>query len=212
MWIRDSYHPWNYVYKGLSWIWCKNSTLSCDRTTLWASLSPVSGKNGIVVTSQHKASLVGWQILKQGGNAVDAAVAVGYALAVTDPCCGNIGGGGFMLIHLANGKNTFINFREKAPLEASKNMYLDPQGKVISGLSTKGYLAVAVPGTVMGLDRALSQYGTMDRSKVMAPAIELAEKGFVLQQGDLTSPWAKSHRDSKLILRNGLKPRCSVPV
>lgn len=202
------YHPLTYVYNGLSWIWCKNSTPSCDRTTLWASLSPVSGKNGIVVTSQHKASLVGWQILKQGGNAVDAAVAVGYALAVTDPCCGNIGGGGFMLIHLANGKNTFINFREKAPLEASKNMYLDPQGKVISGLSTKGYLAVAVPGTVMGLDRALSQYGTMDRSTVMAPAIKLAEKGFVLQQGDVnilnsTNKFQQQPNVAAIFLKNG---------
>lgn len=109
------YHPLTYVYNALSWLGCKNSrSLSCNKTAL--SVRPVSGKNGIVVTTQHKASEVGLQILKEGGNAVDAAVAVGYALAVTDPCCGNIGGGGFMLIHLANGKNTFINFREKAPL------------------------------------------------------------------------------------------------
>lgn len=178
------YHPLTYVYNGLGWLLCK-LTPSCNRTAPTASLAPVSGKYGVVVTSQHKASEVGLQILKQGGNAVDAAVAVGYALAVTDPCCGNIGGGGFMLIHLAGGKNIFINFREKAPLAASKNMYLDRQGKVISGLSTKGYLAVAVPGTVMGLERSLSQYGTMTRKQVMAPAIELAQKGFVLQQGDV---------------------------
>ncbi len=177
------YHPLTYVYNGLGWLLCK-LTPSCNRTAPTGSLAPVSGKYGVVVTSQHKASEVGLQILKQGGNAVDAAVAVGYALAVTDPCCGNIGGGGFMLIHLAGGKNIFINFREKAPLAASKNMYLDHQGKVISGLSTKGYLAVAVPGTVMGLERA-SQYGTMTRKQVMAPAIELASKGFVLQQGDV---------------------------
>ena len=94
-------------------------------------------------------------------------MAVGYALAVTNSCCGNIGGGGFMLIHLANGKDTFINFREKAPLAATKNMYLDKQGKVISGLSTKGYLAVGVPGTVMGLEEALGKYGTMPRIQVM---------------------------------------------
>lgn len=180
------YHPLTYAYKLLSWLWCRNSTLpSCKNTSLSGSPPPVSGKNGVVVTSQHEASAVGWKILKQGGNAVDAAVAVGYALAVTDPCCGNIGGGGFMLIHLANGKNTFINFREKAPLAANKNMYLDRQGRVISGLSTQGYLAVGVPGTVMGLERSLSEYGTMTRRQVMTPAIELAEKGFVLQQGDV---------------------------
>lgn len=177
------YHPLTYIYNGLGWLLCK-STPSCNRTAPTA-LAPVSGKYGVVVTSQHKASEVGLQILKQGGNAVDAAVAVGYALAVTDPCCGNIGGGGFMLIHLTGGKNIFINFREKAPLAASRNMYLDQQGKVISQLSTKGYLAVAVPGTVMGLERSLSEYGTMTRKQVMAPAIELAEKGFVLQQGDV---------------------------
>ena len=146
---------------------------------------PVSGKNGIVVTTQHKASEVGLQILKEGGNAIDAAVAVGYALAVTDPCCGNIGGGGFMLIHLADGKNIFINFREKAPENATKNMYLDKQGKVISSLSTEGYLAVGVPGTVKGLERALSEYGTMPRERVMAPAIKLASVGFALQPGDV---------------------------
>jgi gamma-glutamyltranspeptidase/glutathione hydrolase len=138
-----------------------------------------------VVTTQREASRAGLQILKQGGNAVDAAVAVGYALAVTDPCCGNIGGGGFMLIRFANGKNTFINFREQAPLAADKNLYLDRQRKVVSRLSKQGYLAVAVPGTVKGLEQALSQYGTMSRAAVMAGAIALAEKGFVLQPGDV---------------------------
>lgn len=90
-----------------------------------------------------------------------------------------------MLVHLANGKDTFINFREKAPLVATKNMYLDKQGKVIARLSTEGYLAVGVPGTVAGLDKALEKYGTKTRAQVMSPAIELAEKGFVLQQGDV---------------------------
>jgi gamma-glutamyltranspeptidase/glutathione hydrolase len=90
-----------------------------------------------------------------------------------------------MLIHQANGKDTFIDFREKAPLAAKPNMYLDKQGNVISGLSTHGYLAVGVPGTVKGLDRALAEYGTMTREQVMVPAIELAAQGFVLQQGDV---------------------------
>ena len=152
-----------------------------------ASPPPVQGKNGVVTTSQKYASEVGLQILKEGGNAVDAAVAVGYALAVVDPCCGNIGGGGFMTIHLANGKNTFINFREKAPLAARSNLYLDQNGNVIPGLSTTGYPAVGVPGTVLGLDRALSEYGTMTRKRVIAPAIRLAEQGYILQQGDITT-------------------------
>ncbi len=203
------YHPLTYVYKILSWIGCKNSSANnCNKTTLSASKTPVSGKNGIVVTTQHHASEIGLQILKAGGNAVDAAVAVGYALAVTDPCCGNIGGGGFMLIHLANGKNIFINFREKAPLAASKNMYLNKQGKVISGLSTNGYLAVAVPGTVKGLEQA-SQYGTMTRKQLIAPAIKLAESGFVLQQGDIqilnagTKKFQTQPNVASIFLKNG---------
>lgn len=113
------------------------------------------GKNGMVVTSQGEASRVGLEILRKGGNAIDAAVAVGYALAVTEPCCGNLGGGGFMLIRLANGESVFINFRETAPLAATANMYLDRNGEIIPGRSRNGYLAVAVPGTVRGLDLAL---------------------------------------------------------
>lgn len=181
------YHPLTYLYNTFSWLKCQEPHFSpgCNKTTISASSSLVLGRNGVVSTTQHKASEVGLQILKQGGNAIDAAVAIGYALAVTDPCCGNIGGGGFMLVHLANGKDTFINFREKAPLVATKNMYLDKQGKVIARLSTEGYLAVGVPGTVAGLDKALEKYGTKTRAQVMSPAIELAEKGFVLQQGDV---------------------------
>lgn len=183
---RDVFHPLSYFYGPLSWVGCKASpsAVFCNRKVI-ASASTVSAKNGIVVTTQHKASKVGLNILKQGGNAVDAAVAVGYALAVTDPCCGNIGGGGFMTLRLADGKSTFVNFREKAPLAATADMYLDDQGKVVSGLSTKGFLAVGVPGSVKGLDYALGKYGTMDRQQVMAPAIKLAEQGFVLQKGDI---------------------------
>jgi gamma-glutamyltranspeptidase/glutathione hydrolase len=166
----------------------------------------------MVVTEQRLASEVGLQILKQGGNAVDAAVAVGYALAVTHPCCGNLGGGGFMLIHLANGKDTFINFREKAPLAATRTMYLDEQGNVVPGLSTKGYLAVGVPGTVLGFDRALSAYGTMTRADVIAPAIELAQKGFVLHPGDVkilnasTQTFQKQPNVAGIFLKNGTTP------
>ena len=108
-------------------------------------------------------------ILNAGGNAIDAAVAVGYALAVTHPCCGNIGGGGFATIHLANGKDTFINFREKAPAAATANMYLDAKGNVIPNLSLFGYKAVGVPGTVMGFEQMLEEYGTMGASRSWRP-------------------------------------------
>ncbi len=145
---------------------------------------PASGRDGMVVSAHHLATQVGVDILKQGGNAVDAAVAMGYALAVVYPGAGNLGGGGFMTLHLADGRNVFLNFREKAPLAATANMYLDAKGNVISGASIKGYLAVGVPGTVLGLDTALKKYGTMPLAKVMAPAIQLAEQGFVLSAED----------------------------
>jgi gamma-glutamyltranspeptidase / glutathione hydrolase len=147
-------------------------------------VSEASGKNGVVVSTQKDASKIGLEILKDGGNAIDAAIATGYALAVSDPCCGNLGGGGFMLIHLADGKETFINFRESAPLKANVNMYLDEQGKLIEKASTHGYLAVGVPGTVKGLNYALDKYGTMSLKQVIDPALNLAAKGYVLQQGD----------------------------
>jgi gamma-glutamyltranspeptidase/glutathione hydrolase len=149
-----------------------------------ASIPAVEAKNGMVVTSQHLASKIGIDILKMGGNAVDAAVAVGYAQAVVNPCCGNIGGGGFMTIHLADGRDTFINFREKAPAAATANMYLDASGTVVKNASLIGYLAVGVPGTVLGLDTALRQYGKLTRTQVMKPAIKLAREGFILNRGD----------------------------
>ncbi len=153
--------------------------------SLYAASNPaVEAKNGMVVTSQYLASQVGVDILKKGGNAIDAAVAVGYAEAVVNPCCGNIGGGGFMTVHLANGKDTFINFREMAPAAASANMYLDAQGNIKKGASLYGYLAVGVPGTVMGLDHAQRAYGKLTRAQVMAPAIKLARDGFVLTRAD----------------------------
>ncbi|EKN4069383.1 TPA: gamma-glutamyltransferase [Yersinia enterocolitica] len=153
--------------------------------TLHAASTPaVEAKNGMVVTSQHLASQVGTDILKMGGNAVDAAVAVGYAQAVVNPCCGNIGGGGFMTIHLADGTDTFINFREAAPAAASADMYLDKEGKVTKDASLYGYLAAGVPGTVLGMDSAQKKYGKLTRQQVMAPAIKLAREGFVLTRAD----------------------------
>jgi gamma-glutamyltranspeptidase/glutathione hydrolase len=158
--------------------------LMCSPQAQAASRPPVTSERGMVVTSQRLASEVGAEILRSGGNAIDAAVAVGYALAVVNPCCGNIGGGGFATLHLADGRDIFLNFRERAPLAAHETMYLDAKGEVIEGLSLKGYKAVAVPGTVLGLDTLLSRYGTMPRAAVMAPAIRLAGEGFVLDQGD----------------------------
>jgi gamma-glutamyltranspeptidase / glutathione hydrolase len=145
----------------------------------------LESSTGMVVTAQHLASDVGAAILRQGGNAVDAAVAVGYALAVTHPCCGNLGGGGFMTIHLADGSNVFINFREKAPLAAQANMFLDARGNVATDRSVNGYLAVGVPGTVMGLETAREKFGTLPRATLIAAAIRLAEEGFILTQGDV---------------------------
>ncbi|HJR11701.1 MAG TPA: gamma-glutamyltransferase, partial [Rhodanobacteraceae bacterium] len=149
-----------------------------------AKARPVTAKHAMVVSDQHFATDAGVQILKEGGNAIDAAVAVGYALAVTQPCCGNIGGGGFMTIHLKDGQNLFLNFREKAPLKATPDMFLDAKGDVVEGRSTDTYLGVGVPGTVMGLDTALKKYGTMSVAQVIAPAIKLARDGFVLEEGD----------------------------
>jgi len=150
-----------------------------------ASQAPVAAENGMVVTAQHLATRVGVDVLKDGGNAVDAAVAVGYALAVVYPAAGNLGGGGFMTIQLADGRKTFLDFRETAPLAATANMYLDKDGNVVKGASTHGHLAVGVPGSVSGMEYALAKYGTMKRATVIAPAIRYAEQGFVLDQGDV---------------------------
>jgi gamma-glutamyltranspeptidase/glutathione hydrolase len=136
----------------------------------------VEAEHGMVVSAQRYASEVGVRILAQGGNAIDAAVAVGYALAVVDPCCGNIGGGGFMTIRLKDGRDTFINFRETAPAAATAAMYLDAAGKPIDALSRSGYRAAGVPGTVMGLERAAIEYGRIARATLLAPALALARR------------------------------------
>ncbi len=161
------------------------TTLTVAAGARAASPPALEASTGMVVTAQHFASEAGAAVLRQGGNAVDAAVAVGYALAVTHPCCGNLGGGGFMMIHLAGGRNTFINFREKAPLAARADMFLDPHGDPMSDKSVNGYLAVGVPGTVLGLETARQEYGTLARPVLMAAAIRLADDGFVVTRGDV---------------------------
>ena len=150
-----------------------------------ASETPVAADRGMVVSAQHLATQVGADILKRGGNAIDAAVAVGYALAVVYPAAGNLGGGGFMTILFADGRKTFLDFREKAPRAASRDMFLDKDGQVVKSLSTIGWLAVGVPGTVSGLEYARKKYGTMTRAALIEPAVELAEDGFNLEQGDV---------------------------
>ncbi len=150
-----------------------------------AAPPPIGAENGMVASAQALASQVGVDILKKGGNAIDAAVAVGYALAAVYPVDGNLGGGGFMTIVFADGRKTFIDFREKAPLKATRDMYLGPDGQVVPGLSTRGFLAVAVPGTVAGLEYAREKYGTLPRADLIDPAIDYAENGFVLDYGDV---------------------------
>ena len=173
------------------------AALAGGSTDAAALPATVEAGHGMVVTSQHIASAVGAGILAAGGNAIDAAVAVGYALAVVEPCCGNIGGGGFMTIHLADGRETFIDFRETAPAAATAGMYLDAAGNPIPERSRHGYLAVGVPGTVMGLDRAAREYGTLPRAALLAPAISLARDGFVLTRGDTDLLDAKADQLAK---------------
>jgi len=142
---------------------------------------PVRSKNGMVVSASNLASKVGLQVLKKGGNAVDAAVAVGFALAVTYPSAGNIGGGGFMVIHLKDGKNITIDYREKAPINAASEMYFDEKGSVDTNKIQEGVLSSGVPGSVAGLIYALEKYGTLKLADVIQPAINLAEIGFPLE-------------------------------
>jgi gamma-glutamyltranspeptidase / glutathione hydrolase len=155
--------------------------------------TPVRTKHAMVVSIHHRATDAGVEVLKAGGNAVDAAVATGFALAVVHPVAGNIGGGGFMLIHLHTGKSTFIDYREKAPLAASANMYLDDKGNIIPNASVVGYKAVGVPGSAAGMAYAEKKYGRLTLAKVMEPAIRLASDGFVLSEEE-----AKELHDSDL--------------
>ncbi|MFA6542011.1 MAG: gamma-glutamyltransferase [Bacteroidota bacterium] len=157
-----------------------------------ASKKPVKAKNGMVVSADPLATRAGVQILEQGGNAVDAAVAVGFALAVTYPAAGNIGGGGFMNIRLANGECSTIDYREKAPGGATRDMFLDSAGDFVPQRSMFGHLAAGVPGSVAGMLLGLEKYGTLPRARVIAPAYELAHDGFPLLPelaGDLN--WEK---------------------
>jgi len=173
------------------------------------SFEPVAAKHGMVVSAEPLASEAGLQILKAGGNAVDAAVAVGFTLAVTHPVAGNIGGGGFMLIRLADGRSVFVDYREEAPAAASRTMYLGAAGELKPEASIVGALAAGVPGTVAGLALAEQQYGKLGLARVILPAIVLAEEGFVASyplseslraDKDLLDQFEASRR---VFLRNG---------
>ena len=142
----------------------------------------VRGAKAMVATDEELGSKAGAEILKRGGNAVDAAVGVAFALAVVEPAAGNIGGGGFMLVRLADGRTTFLDYREVAPGAATRNMYIRPDGKLDEEASVIGYKSVAVPGTVAGLELALKTYGTMKLAEVMEPAIRVAENGFTVSE------------------------------
>jgi gamma-glutamyltranspeptidase/glutathione hydrolase len=165
---------------------------------------PARARHGMVVSIHHDASDAGLQVLRQGGNAVDAAVATGFALAVVYPAAGNLGGGGFLLLRTRDGKATFIDFREKAPLAATETMYQDAQGQVIPRASVIGYRSIATPGSVAGLVYAERKYGKLGLKRVMAPAIKLAADGFVLTEEEakaLASPSLAGFADSKRIFQ-----------
>ncbi len=174
-----------------------------------AGMKPERAEKGMVVSVHELASEAGVEMMKAGGNAIDAAVATGFALAVVHPAAGNIGGGGFMLVRLNDGKTHFLDFREKAPGKATPTMYQDKDGNVIPNLSRTGYLASGVPGSVKGLVHAQKQLGKLTLAQVMAPAIRLARDGFALKWGEAqamtTSTGLAQFADSKRIFQNNGK-------
>ncbi|MDM8567827.1 gamma-glutamyltransferase [Candidatus Halobeggiatoa sp. HSG11] len=160
--------------------------------------TPIQAKNGMVVTSEQLASQIGIQVLKNGGNAIDAAVTVGFVMSVTFPQAGNIGGGGFMLVYSADDNKVIaIDYREQAPAKASQDMFLDATGEVDYQLSQFSYLSAGVPGTVAGMAMALEKYGTLSLAEALAPAIKLAETGFILNHSISNSIKQRSDNFSK---------------
>jgi gamma-glutamyltranspeptidase/glutathione hydrolase len=182
-------------------------TILALASSAFAATRPVHAQHGMVVSVHDLASQAGVEILQAGGNAVDAAVATGFALAVVHPPAGNIGGGGFMLIRMADGKAHFLDYREKAPAAATRDMYLDPQGNVIEGASEYGYKAIGVPGSVAGMVTAEKKFGKLTLKQVIAPAIKLARGGFALtwdEAHDLHDSYlAKFPESRRVFQRNG---------
>jgi len=177
-------------------------------TVAAAPLRPTHAPHAIVTSVHELASRAGVEMLRSGGNAVDAAVATGFALAVVHPQAGNLGGGGFLLLRNATGETHFIDFREKAPAAATESMYLDAQGNVIEDASVVGYKAIGVPGTVAGLVYAEKHYGKLSLEKVIAPAINLAGDGFLLAYEDTRDLKDDNHlaqfpESKRIFLRDG---------
>ena len=172
-----------------------------------ASVQPVHAARAIVVSVHELGSAAGLEIMRAGGNAIDAAVATGFALAVVYPQAGNLGGGGFMLIRMTDGRSHFVDYREKAPAAATANMYLDAQGNVIGNASLVGYKAVGVPGSVAGMVYAEKEYGKLTLGQVMAPAIKLARDGYPLAWQDARDlrdeDLAKFPESRRIFQRNG---------
>jgi len=181
---------------------------------VFASPSPVFGENGMVVSTSREASLVGIEILKKGGNAVDAACAIGFALAVTSSSNGNIGGGGFMVARMADGTTFTLDYREKAPLASHRDMFLDSKGQVIDDMSLRTRASSGVPGSVDGLLKAWKDYGSGNLSfkQIIAPSIALAERGFNLSYyeakrfNDNKNLFLKNKAASKIFIRKDRKP------
>jgi gamma-glutamyltranspeptidase / glutathione hydrolase len=170
----------------------------------YMSEQPARARHGMVVSVHHLASDAGLEVLREGGNAVDAAVATGFALAVVHPLAGNLGGGGFLLLRMHDGTSTFIDYREKAPLAATERMYQDAEGNVIPDASVIGYRSIATPGSVAGMVYAEHKYGRLGLKRVMAPAIKLATAGFVLtaeEADELTDEGLARFPDSKRIFQ-----------
>ena len=176
-------------------------------TPVVAGTRPVHAPRAIVVSVHDLASRVGVEIMRAGGNAIDAAVATGFALAVVHPQAGNLGGGGFMLIRQADGRARFVDYREKAPAAATANMYLDAQGNVVENASVVGYKAISVPGSVAGMVYAEKQYGKLSLGQVMAPAVKLARDGYPLAWEDARDlddeDLAKFPESRRIFQRNG---------
>ncbi len=194
---------------------CTSALILCTTLSLSAQeamdrtkpVPPVKTKHAMVVSIHHEATDAGVAILKQGGNAIDAAVAVGFALAVVYPQAGNIGGGGFMLIRMKSGDAHFLDYREKAPAAAEQDMYLDKDGNVVPNMSLVGTKAVGVPGTVAGLTYAQAHYGKLTLKQDMAPAIKLAAEGYVLSREEAvalhTKSLSKFAASSRIFQRDG---------
>jgi gamma-glutamyltranspeptidase/glutathione hydrolase len=180
--------------------------LAALATTALANVEPLHAQHGIVVSIHELASKAGVEVMQAGGNAVDAAVATGFALAVVHSPAGNIGGGGFMLVRMADGKTHFIDYREKAPAAATREMFLDAQGNVIEGASEIGYKSIGVPGSVAGMVYAEQRYGKLTLKQVMAPAIRLAREGYALSWGevqDLHDKHLSEFAESRRIFQRG---------